>query len=186
MCQARTWQVAAWPEKRYDVFYGSAGLDSKAMKSKRKPRNIEAPAGSPAVELEEKLALLRRVLDIERPANGWIRAIREALGMTNTQLADRLGMKPQSVVDIQSAEITETIKMQTLRKLAEALDCQLVYAVVPKKPLKEMRNERAERLAGEITKRLAEAAPSDSKGSKRELDRLIRSFIAKNPNVLWK
>ena len=106
--------------------------------------------------------------------------------MTNTQLADRLGMKPQSVVDIQSAEITETIKMQTLRKLAEALDCQLVYAVVPKKPLKEMRNERAERLAGEITKRLAEAAPSDSKGSKRELDRLIRSFIAKNPNVLWK
>jgi predicted DNA-binding mobile mystery protein A len=136
-------------------------------------------------ELEGKLASFRKVLDVERPEGGWIRAVREALDITNTQLAARLGMQPQSVADIQSAELGESIKIQTLRKLAEALGCKLVYAIVPEKPLKEVREGKIAGLAGEITRRLTEVAPSDAK-NKKELERLLKRFIAKNPDVLRK
>src|SRR5688500_2263979 len=90
---------------------------SIAMKNKGKAAS--SIVGTDA-QLEEKLAPLRK-LTIQRPELGWIRAVREALEVTNTQLATRLGMQPQSVADIQAAEVAESIKIQTLRKVAVAL-----------------------------------------------------------------
>src|SRR5476649_1328157 len=77
------------------------------------------------------------------PVRGWTKAIREALGMTTAQLAKRLGIKQPSVVAIEQSEEKETIEFATLRRLAAALNCTLVYTFVPKNPLEAMVHERA-------------------------------------------
>lgn len=84
----------------------------------------------------------RRVLDQEfgafqvpsRPPAGWLRAVREALGMSSAQLARRLNMSPQGVSDLERSEAEEGIRLSSLRKVADALDCDLVYALVPRHP----------------------------------------------------
>src|SRR5580700_12114578 len=77
------------------------------------------------------------------PVRGWIKAIREALGMTTAQLAEKLGIKQPSLIDLEKSEAKGTIELATLRRAAEVLDCALVYALVPNKPLETMIRYRA-------------------------------------------
>lgn len=85
----------------------------------------------------------------QTPPKGWIRAIRDALGMTAEQLGQRMDIRQQSLAEIERSEARGTIQLRTLRRAAEALDCQLVYALVPREPLQK----RVDRRAVEIAKR---------------------------------
>jgi predicted DNA-binding mobile mystery protein A len=109
--------------------------------------------------------------------------------MTNVQLANRLGKVPQSVEDMQKSEMAGSIKLQSLRSLAEALDCQLVYALVPRKPLVEMRQEQARAVArvmdGIYGAAHDQRARTGTAGEK-QLERLIKKVLAGNPKVLRK
>src|SRR5216683_882120 len=90
-------------------------------------------------QLEQLLSPYRGVAGLKRPRLGWIRAIREALGMSAPQLARRARIKAaQSIKDMQKDEVDGTIRLQTLEKIANALECDLVYALVPRKPIHEM------------------------------------------------
>src|ERR1700687_4512651 len=80
------------------------------------------------------------------PVRGWIKAIREALGMSTAQLAKRLRIKQPSVIALEKSEAKGTIELATLRRVAEALDCTLVYVLVPKKPLQAIVRDRARTL----------------------------------------
>jgi predicted DNA-binding mobile mystery protein A len=71
------------------------------------------------------------------PTRGWIRAIREALGMTTAQLAARMGVRQPTVVGLERSEERGTIEMATLRRAAEALDCTVAYVLIPNRPLGE-------------------------------------------------
>src|ERR1700727_1657557 len=77
------------------------------------------------------------------PVKGWIKGIREALGMSTAQLAARLKIKQPSLVTLEQSEAKGSIELATLRRVAEALDCTLVYALVPNKPLETMVRGRA-------------------------------------------
>jgi predicted DNA-binding mobile mystery protein A len=77
------------------------------------------------------------------PAGGWIRAIRDALGLQLGQLAERLNVRPPSVAELERNEAEERITLATLRRAAEALDCTLVYAIVPNTPLETMVQDAA-------------------------------------------
>ena len=89
---------------------------------------------------------LARVRDgsVDRPPRGWLRAIRDALGLTTKQLARRLGVSQPRVVALEKGEIEETVTLASLRRAAEALDCRLIYALVPDRPLVDTLRERAE------------------------------------------
>lgn len=97
--------------------------------------------------LDEKLKELKTLEDVPSPRNGWLRAIRDALGMSGTQFARRLGVSWQSMDDLEKSEAAGTIGLETLRRAAAALDCSLVYAVVPNSSLEAMVEERAHALA---------------------------------------
>ena len=91
---------------------------------------------------------------------------------------------------MQEHEAKETIKLQTLRKLAQALDCRLVYAVVPNKPLEEMRMEQARKVARRKLNPVAHSMSLEAQGvsdadQKSELDRLVQKLLAGNPRKLW-
>src|ERR1700735_1981471 len=110
------------------------------------------------VSKAKRAAQSRRRLDIRfqelgpatryaSPVRGWIKAIREALGMSTAQLANRLGVKQPSVVAMEQSEAKGSIELATLRRVAEALDCTLVYAFIPNKPLEATIRERARSFA---------------------------------------
>ncbi len=101
-------------------------------------------------ELDEKLKKFRRVAR-DRPGQGWICAVREALGMTIGDLGLRLKVTESSVSALQESERKETISLDTLRRAAKALNCTLVYALVPQKSLEATLAERRATIAfGEL------------------------------------
>lgn len=142
-------------------------------------------------QLEQMLRPHRKLLDLPRPRLGWVRAIREALGMSSPQLARRMGIRAaQSVEDMQKDELSGVIKLQTLRKLAGALDCELVYALVPRKSLEETRREQATRVAKRLIRRVSHSMSLEDQAvsreaEERELARRINRLLAGNPKVLW-
>lgn len=97
--------------------------------------------------LDKRLNSLRPTDRFAVPPKGWVRAVRDALGMTGSQLADRLDVTPQSLSDLERSEAAGTIRLDTLRRAAAAMDCALVYALVPRHPLAETVRRRARAVA---------------------------------------
>ena len=97
-------------------------------------------------QLERRLAPLREA-PIIAPPKGWIKAIRESLGMTARQLAARMGAAPSRIPSIEKAEVTGATTIKTLRQAAEAMGCTFVYAFVPTKPLDDILRDRAKQKA---------------------------------------
>ena len=97
--------------------------------------------------LDERFRRLRPLEDEPRPHKGWIRAIRNALGMSGTELAARIGVSQQRVSQIEHSEQLDTITLETLRRVANALDCDLVYVLEPRTSLDEAVREQAHKKA---------------------------------------
>ncbi|WP_093535243.1 helix-turn-helix domain-containing protein [Stenotrophomonas rhizophila] len=76
------------------------------------------------------------------PGGGWIAGTREALGMSKSDLARRLGVSPAAVAKLESNERAGTVQIDTLRRAATALDCELVVLVVPRQPLQAAVDQR--------------------------------------------
>lgn len=98
-------------------------------------------------QLDATLSRWRAANLPSRPPSGWLKAIREALGMTATHQAKALGVTTSSVTRLETSEADDTISLATLRRAAEALGCELQYALVPKKTLAETLEARATALA---------------------------------------
>jgi len=82
-----------------------------------------------------------------RPTSGWVRAIRDALGMTSRQLAARMGVSQPAVTQLEQSELNWGVRLDSLRRAAAAMDCELVYALVPRTSLEETVHRRAQLLA---------------------------------------
>lgn len=85
--------------------------------------------------------------DLLRPHKGWIRAIRDALAMSSRELASRMGVRQQTISDIERSEQHHTIQLKTLERAANAMNCRLVYALVPNTTLEETVRAQARRQA---------------------------------------
>ena len=142
-------------------------------------------------QVEESLRPYRNLLRLVPPKRGWVHAIREALGMSNRQLAERVGVDAtQSVEDMQEYEVRGTIKLQTLRKVADALECDVVYALIPREPLEEIRRERAKIVARRTLNRVAHSMRLEDQGvSKKtedaEFNRRVEKLLVGRPRDLW-
>lgn len=140
--------------------------------------------------LDNKIALLPPVQKMQRPHKGWIRAIREALGMNSKQLAARLNVSPPRITALEKSEVSETLTVASLRRAAEALDCAFVYSFVPKGSFEEMLQIRARRIAVEVigkvdhTMRL-EAQNLSSDALNEEIEDLAVQLIYEKNKEIW-
>lgn len=67
-----------------------------------------------------------------RPATGWLASIREALGLTLEEISRGIHASRQAVQQFEKAEADDRITLGALRRVAEAMGCELKYALVPK------------------------------------------------------
>jgi predicted DNA-binding mobile mystery protein A len=144
-------------------------------------------AAQSRLQLDERFRELGPPKRYTLPVRGWIKALREALGMSTAQLAKRLGIRQPSLVALEQSEAKGTIELATLRRVAEALDCTLVYALLPNKPLETTLRDRARafarrRRAPVEHSMLLEDQTVTAKDSEARLDEIMRET---NPRLFW-
>lgn len=124
------------------------------------------------------------------PVRGWIRAIRESLNMSSADLAARLGTTRQAVAQLEKSEADGSIRLESLRRVGEALNCTLVYALVPNDSLEEIVEQRAHDVALKEARRvwhtmlLEDQLVDDSLDKERLVGELAEEL--KNSRRLWR
>jgi predicted DNA-binding mobile mystery protein A len=108
--------------------------------------------------------------------------------MSGQQLAARLEVRQQTVETIEKSETAGTVQLKTLRRAAEALDCALVYALVPKNSLDDAVNSRARKIAIRHLDRVAhtmrlEAQAANTADKEAHIEAYIRGFLKER--ALW-
>ena len=100
-------------------------------------------------QIDRSLVTFKAARSTSRPQRGWLRAVREALGITIREVSRSMRKTPQTVAAFEKSEAADRITLQTLRRYAEALNCELVYAIVPKNGSLQQLAEARARLAAE-------------------------------------
>jgi predicted DNA-binding mobile mystery protein A len=133
---------------------------------------------------------IRPEIRFKAPPKGWIRAIRDALGISSQQLAKRASVRSsQSIDDWEKAEANDSIQLKTLRRAAEAMDCILIYALVPKTSLEDAVRSRARKIAMRDLGRLAHTMRLEDQGTdgtdwETQIDEYIRANL--KDRDIWK
>jgi predicted DNA-binding mobile mystery protein A len=141
-------------------------------------------------QLDKKLTSLQNAEQLAPPPRGWVKAIREALGMTTAQLGQRLGVVQSRVIAIEKAEADRSITLKSLEKAAQALDCRLVYALVPRNSLEDTVKKRASLMAKNRLKSAShtmalEAQGVDAADENEQFNRLVQQLVEKSGSKLW-
>ncbi len=143
-------------------------------------------------QVDGNIALYKGLRELTRPGEGWIRTVRNTLGMNARQLAERIGVKQPSVVGLEKQEAAGSITLNTLEKAAQGLGCRVVYALVPAEAdsLASLREAQAEGKAASILgytahqMALEDQATSES-FDKESFEQLKKEFIEKWPRDFW-
>ncbi len=143
----------------------------------------------------QQLADVQRKYPLQQDANpprgGWLRALRNALGMTQAQLGARLNVSPQAVLEFENAEVKRRITLDSLDRAARAMGCRVVYALVPEKgSLEEVRALRANEVAAAMLKSASHSMNLEAQGvgvqeSERQRQQLVESLLQGSPRKLW-
>jgi predicted DNA-binding mobile mystery protein A len=144
-------------------------------------------------QLDDALEPYRKASATPRPTKGWAKAIREALGMTRDQLAMRMGISPSTVSDLERNEGRGTITLESLDRLARGMNCEVVYAIVPRegKTLDTVIRQRAESVASQQMARISHTMRLEEQGlnekqEKRQLGRMVEAVLAGSRRKLWR
>jgi predicted DNA-binding mobile mystery protein A len=124
------------------------------------------------------------------PTGGWLRAVRQTLGMTTRQLAKSVGVTQGAVVDAERNEAKGDITLATLQRYAAALGCELSYVLVPKRPLREMVEERADRIARDQVSRVRHSMALENQQTGKEhlelqVAQIKRKLLEGKRSRLW-
>ena len=141
-------------------------------------------------QLDATLARFDEIRKVQIPQKGWIRAVRDALGMSGKQLALRLQVSQPRVFKLEQGEPSGALTLKTMRQVAEALDCVFVYALVPRSTLEETVRTQARVVAGERLQRVSHTMLLEAQGltiqeQQASLDGAIEELVRETPKDLW-
>ncbi len=140
-------------------------------------------------QLDRAFKSLPRDLLLHRPPRGWIREIRDALGMNAAYLAGRLGVSRATVAQMERDETKGAITLKRLERAAEALGCSLGYVLIPKQPLDEMVSDRARKIASRLIAQVDRSMTLEAQATSEEerataIDALAADLVRRGQN-LW-
>lgn len=152
------------------------------------------------VKRSDSQALARKHLDrqfeamslkgMTRPPKGWLRAIRDALGLTSRQLAARMRKNHSTIIALEKGELAGTTTLNSLRDAAEAMNCTLVYSVVPNGSLEEMVRTQSRKAAEAQLSRVNHTMRLEDQAVARsdltdQIDRLAEELRRTNSSGIW-
>ena len=137
--------------------------------------------------LDRRLARLRPVDRFTVPRTGWIKAVRESLVMSQADLARRMGLTQAAVASMERSEANDRIQLDTLRRVADSMDCDLMYALVPRTGLESTLRTQARRTLGPHLRAVAQTMSLEDQDSNPEAE-LIEDEITRlvASGRLWK
>ncbi len=140
-------------------------------------------------QLDSALGVATALRSRPPPPGGWIRTVREALGMSLRQLAKRTGLSKTAVASIEKNEAKGSVRLESLVRLADAMDCEFVYAVVPRRSLEETLKRQTTLAAEHLVRRVSDSMELEAQGtSQEERDRLVEELekrLRDNPADVW-
>ncbi len=141
-------------------------------------------------QLDERLEKVRELSALEPPPDGWVRTLRQAIGMTTEQLASRMKVTRQAVLQLESAERNKTATWTSLRKAAAAMDCEVVYAVVPRGSLSQVLVRQGRKQAERHLARISHSMKLDAHAvgpaeQERQVEELAHHLAAERSRALW-
>lgn len=140
-------------------------------------------------QLDARLNKATPVGQIDPPSRGWIYTIRTALGMSQTQLARRLGLSREAVSKWEAREVGGNVTIATLRQAADALGCELLIAFVPKEGLQRTVERQAMRKAAEERNRIVHTMRLEAQdvGVNHALsqDAIASDWLANRSKEIW-
>ena len=137
-------------------------------------------------KIDNKFEEFKQLSVFESNITCWIRTIRQALGITTTQLAKKMDLNQSRIVAMEKEE--KNLKLSTLEKVAEALDCKLVYALVPKTSLEEMAYNQAQKKAMKILSKITHNMALENQTpvyDKIELEDMVQELLNGSQARLW-
>lgn len=136
--------------------------------------------------VDKKTCNLSSGKDLIPRGSSWINIIRTALGMTSTQLANRLNISQPRITALEKNETN--LKISTLQKVAEALNCDFVYYFKPKESLQKLVENKATIKAKEILKNVNQNMSLEDQ-SVEDIDESIcdlrDELIRNNIKIIW-
>lgn len=141
-------------------------------------------------QLDKTLSGYTHAKQTSLPVKGWIRAIREALGMSGKQLASRLNVSQPRIPRLEQDEVSGVVSLKTMRQAAEAMDCVFVYAIVPLTTLEETLRAQARKVADARTQRIShsmllEAQNLSAEEQRVSFDAAVEELVREMPKDLW-
>jgi predicted DNA-binding mobile mystery protein A len=128
--------------------------------------------------------------NLPTPPEGWLRTVRNALGMSAAQLAAKIGVTRARIAHAEHAELSGSITLKSMQAIAEAMGCRFVYAVVPQGSVEDViavqARKKATALVGTASQHMAledQALPDDKIA--QEVERLTREIARDMPRDLW-
>lgn len=140
-------------------------------------------------QLDRRLGRIREMLPLlQPPSKGWIATLRNALGMTQEDLAARIGISRQAAGQLERRESDHSVTLKALEEAARALGGQLVYAIVPGRSISETLEERALRLARRMTASVQHTMRLEDQETDSDVDERTRELakeLLSSPERLW-
>ena len=141
-------------------------------------------------QISRRVEKFRKVFVDPMPHKGWIYAIRSAFGITLEQLGEKMGSSYQSAQNLEAREVTGSPRLKTMRAVGDALDCQFVYAFIPKIPIEKMLDAQAEKKARAIIEQVDHSMALENQAvSREELETQIKilkeNLKRGNLNKIW-
>lgn len=141
-------------------------------------------------QLDRELAALRPLSGTAVPPGGWLRAIREALGMTLRQAGSRAGISDRAFAQIEEREADAAVTLATLDRAARVVGCRLVYALVPETTLEKQVTSQAESAAARLVGRIEhsmqlEEQPTDAAMQRLRQDELADDLVRRGDRRIW-
>lgn len=141
-------------------------------------------------QLDEKLKDWQSIRQIPRPRLGWLKAVRESLGMTTRQLAALLGTNNAAVIRLEKRESEGKVTLEALNRAAQAMGCRLVYAVVPDETLEAIVDHKALDAARALLRSVShtmklEKQEVGTQASQAQLAELAQELKSKLDPTLW-
>jgi predicted DNA-binding mobile mystery protein A len=141
-------------------------------------------------QLDEALEPFQQLKTSPPPREGWIKAIRVSLGMSLRQLSQRTGLSKTSVASIESLEGKGTAQLDSIRRLANSMDCELVYALVPRHSLQKTVEKQARLKAADLVDRVSTSMELEEQGISpadraRQVQELTEEILRTRKRGLW-